>query len=123
MEKQTIKPWGSEVIWAETSEYVGKLLFVKAGHRLSLQYHTNKSESILITKGRIKVHWQPEGEPVPITKTLLCGDNFDFPAKLVHRIEAIDPSIIIEISTPGADDIVRLEDDYGRVKDKLDENT
>jgi mannose-6-phosphate isomerase-like protein (cupin superfamily) len=116
VEKVINKPWGSEVIWAQTDKYVGKLLFIKAGERLSLQYHEHKSESLLVDRGRIKYYWYEEGDPGPCIKVMLPGDHVDVPAGQKHRIEAIDCACVIEVSTPELDDVVRLEDDYNRIE-------
>ena len=115
MEKVTNKPWGSEIIWAQTEEYVGKMLFVKSGHRLSLQYHKDKVESLLVSKGRIKYHWYEENDTVPRTIVMCPGEHVDVPSGRKHRIEAIDHACVIEVSTVQLDDVVRLEDDYDRI--------
>jgi mannose-6-phosphate isomerase len=115
MEKVISKPWGSEVIWAQTADYVGKMLFVKEGQRLSLQYHEKKEESLLVNQGRIKYHWYEDGDTVPRTVVMCVGDHVDVPAGRKHRIEAIEMACVIEVSTPGLDDVIRLEDDYGRI--------
>ena len=108
------KPWGREVIWAKTDKYAGKLLFIKKGHKLSLQYHENKSESIYISFGRIKYHWFDEGDTVSRIVVMTAGDCVDIPAGTKHRMEAIDDACLFEVSTPELDDVVRIEDDYGR---------
>ena len=114
METKVDKPWGCEIIWAQTENYLGKMLFIKAGEKLSLQYHEQKAESILVNRGRIKFHWFEEGDTVPRIMVMAPGDHFDIPPKMVHRMEAIDNACIIEVSTSFPDDVVRLEDDYGR---------
>jgi len=112
----TIKPWGCEVLWAKTGDYAGKLLYLKAGHKLSLQYHSEKEESFIVFTGRIKFHWYDKNDPtVLIIKVMTAGEHMDIPAGTKHRMEAIDNSCLFEVSTPELDDVVRLEDDYGRV--------
>lgn len=113
MERIINKPWGSEIIWAQTDNYVGKMLFIKAGERLSLQYHEYKSESLLVNQGRVKYYW--EDQAGMCMKIMCKGDHVDVPAGTKHRIEAIDCSCVIEVSTPELDDVVRLEDDYDRI--------
>ena len=114
MEKVTQKPWGCEVLWAKTYHYAAKMLYIKAGHRLSLQYHREKSESIFVDRGRIKLHYIPKGETVPVIVVMTPGDHFDIPAGMTHRFEALDDSCLLEVSTPELEDVVRIEDDYGR---------
>lgn len=113
-ERRVEKPWGCEVIWAETEEFVGKLIYIKAGHKLSLQYHEKKRESFVVDRGRIKFHWVEDGDPAPRIAVMSIGDHFDIPPGMVHRMEAIDDCCLIEVSTPQLDDVVRLEDDYDR---------
>lgn len=115
MEKVIHKPWGCEVIWAHTDDYVGKLLYIKAGERLSLQYHEEKSESLLVSKGRVKYHWYEDGDDVQRTVIMCVGEHVDVPVGRKHRIEAIDMACVIEVSTPQLNDVVRLEDDYKRL--------
>jgi mannose-6-phosphate isomerase len=107
------KPWGWELIWAETDQYAGKLLFVRAGESLSLQYHEIKDESWLVQEGRARLELGDVGgnlEPLEISS----GDAFRFPPGTVHRLEAVEDTLLIELSTPDLDDVVRLEDKYGR---------
>lgn len=107
------KPWGHELIWAEADDYVGKLLFVKAGQSLSLQYHRVKDESWYVHDGLARLELGEaggelaEGEIGP-------GDCFRYRPGTVHRITAIADTTILEVSTPHLDDVVRLEDEYGR---------
>lgn len=101
------------MIWAETDQYAGKLLFVRAGESLSLQYHEIKDESWLVREGRARLELGDVGgalEPVEISS----GDAFRFPPGTVHRLEAVEDTLLIELSTPHLDDVVRLEDRYGR---------
>ena len=116
MKKVVEKPWGCEVIWAKNNRYVGKLLYINSGHKLSLQYHEKKVESFIVTQGRIKFHWFEDGETVPKIEVMVPGDYRDVPSGTVHRMEAIDNACIVELSTPELEDVIRLEDDYGRIK-------
>jgi len=114
MEKTTDKPWGCEVVWAHTDKYVAKFLYIKKGHRLSLQYHEKRCESIIVDRGRIKLHWFENEDTTPRITVMAPGDHFDIPAGMKHRFEAIDDACLIEVSTPEINDVVRLDDDYGR---------
>ncbi|HSJ75434.1 MAG TPA: cupin domain-containing protein [Gemmatimonadales bacterium] len=106
------KPWGYELIWARTDRYVGKILHVKAGHVLSLQYHNFKDETMHVLRGELKLRTgQGDGA---ITRPFRAGESVHIPAKLVHQIEAVVDSDVLEASTPELDDLVRLEDRYGR---------
>jgi mannose-6-phosphate isomerase len=108
------KPWGHELIWAQTDTYVGKVLFVKAGHSLSLQFHREKDESWLVQSGRAKLELGDAGETVLVEEVVQAGAAFRYRPGTVHRVTAIDDTIILEVSTPQLDDVVRLEDAYGR---------
>jgi mannose-6-phosphate isomerase len=108
------KPWGSELIWAESEQYVGKLLFVKAGQSLSLQFHRVKDESWLVHEGRAKLELGSAGNPVLREEVIAAGECFRFRPGTVHRVTAIEDTTIVEVSTPHLDDVVRLEDRYGR---------
>jgi mannose-6-phosphate isomerase len=108
------KPWGHELLWANTDRYVGKILHVKAGHSLSLQYHVRKDETIHLLRGRMRFFAgpsAPELREVPLAE----GESFRVVPGTVHRMEAITDVDILEASTPDLDDVVRLEDRYGRV--------
>lgn len=107
------KPWGSELIWAHTDRYVGKLISINAGARLSLQLHHQKDESIFIVDGTLNLHLENEAGEVEQIK-LIPGESRRVEAGRIHRFEAITDVRLIEVSTPELDDIVRLEDDYGR---------
>ena len=107
------KPWGWELIWAEADAYVGKLLFVRAGHSLSLQYHREKDESWLVHEGHASLELGPlDGELE--TLEIRAGDAFRYRPGTVHRVTALEDTLILEVSTPQLDDVVRLEDAYGR---------
>jgi mannose-6-phosphate isomerase len=108
------KPWGHELIWALTDVYCGKLLFVKAGHSLSLQFHREKDESWLVHSGRAKVELSNPGDAVLKGEIVGPGAAFRFHPGTVHRVTAVEDTTIVEVSTPQLDDIVRLEDAYGR---------
>jgi len=108
------KPWGHELIWALTEAYCGKLLFVKAGHSLSLQFHREKDESWLIQAGRVKLELGEVGETVLKAEIVGPGAAFHYKPGTVHRVTALEDTTILEVSTPQLDDVVRLDDAYGR---------
>jgi mannose-6-phosphate isomerase len=108
------KPWGYELIWAETEHYVGKVLFVKAGESLSLQFHREKDESWLVHQGRAKLELGSAGDAVLREEVIAAGACFRFRPGTVHRVTALEDTTILEVSTPQLDDVVRLEDAYGR---------
>ena len=108
------KPWGYELIFAETEAYVGKVLFVRAGESLSLQFHRRKDESWLLQSGRAKVELGTAGDAVLHEEVVAAGACFRFRPGTVHRVTALEDTTIIEVSTTELDDIVRLEDRYGR---------
>jgi mannose-6-phosphate isomerase-like protein (cupin superfamily) len=109
------KPWGHELHWAKTDRYVGKVLHVKAGHALSLQYHNVKDETIFLWNGKLLFEIGPEGGPLE-RREMLPGESVHITPRTVHRMTALEDSDIFEASTPELDDVVRLEDRYGRVK-------
>ncbi|MDX6450822.1 MAG: mannose-6-phosphate isomerase [Gaiellaceae bacterium] len=108
------KPWGYELIWALTGVYCGKVLFVKAGHALSLQFHKEKDESWLVQSGRAKLELGEVGDSVLKEEVIAAGAAFHYRPGTVHRVTAIEDTTILEVSTPQLDDVVRLEDAYGR---------
>ena len=108
------KPWGWELIWAETDRYVGKVLFVRAGESLSLQFHRVKDEAWYVQSGRAKLELGQAGEAVLSEEIVAAPAYFRFEPGTVHRVTAVDDTTIVEVSTPELDDIVRLEDRYGR---------
>ena len=108
------KPWGHELIWALSDMYCGKVLFVKAGAALSLQFHNEKDESWLVQSGRAKLELGDAGQMILTEEVIGAGAAFRFRPGTVHRVTAIDDTTILEVSTPHLDDIVRLEDLYGR---------
>jgi mannose-6-phosphate isomerase len=108
------KPWGYELLWAVAEQYVGKVLFVEAGHSLSLQFHREKDESWYVQSGRAKLELGEAGEAVLVEEVVTAGAAFRYRPGTVHRVTAIDDTTILEVSTPHLDDVVRLEDRYGR---------
>ena len=109
------KPWGYELIWALTDRYCGKLLFVRAGHALSLQFHKVKDESWYVQDGRAELELGAPGDAMPSSEVVGPGSAFRLPAGTVHRLRALEDTVVLEVSTPDLEDIVRLEDEYGRV--------
>lgn len=109
------KPWGGELIWAETKDYVGKILFINKGHKLSRQYHKVKEETIFVKTGILLLEI---GEGENIQKiSLNAGQTFHVTPGTVHRFCGFYGDVeLIEVSTPHLDDVVRLEDDYSRSK-------
>jgi mannose-6-phosphate isomerase len=108
------KPWGFELIWAEADDYVGKILFVRAGHSLSLQFHREKDESWYVQSGRAELELGDAGERLLNREVITAGACFRFRPGTVHRVTALDDTTILEVSTPHLEDVVRLEDAYGR---------
>jgi mannose-6-phosphate isomerase len=106
------KPWGYELIWARTDRYVGKILHVKAGHVLSLQYHNQKDETMHVLSGELILRTQT-GEKL-VSRPFRAGETAHVPPKMIHQIEAVVDSDVLEASTPELDDLVRLQDRYGR---------
>ena len=106
------KPWGYELHWAKTDHYVGKVIHVTAGQALSLQYHNRKEETLLLWAGRLKFELRDGGDSR--VWEMKPGESVHVRPKMIHRMTAIEDSDIIEVSTTELDDIVRLEDRYGR---------
>lgn len=107
------KPWGYEIWFAQNEDYAGKVLFIKKGHRYSLQYHEKKRESQYIYCGQAKLTFGTEQNNLK-EMILQAGDKFDVLPYLIHRVEALEDTTIFEVSTPELDDVVKLADDYGR---------
>lgn len=135
------KPWGHETIWAKTDRYVGKILHIKAGHALSVQYHNVKDETVYLLRGEMK-YWvgeatghsappakgsanrplatgeTPAAGRTPIPKLtdvhLRVGDAYRVTPHTIHYMEAVTDCDVLEVSTPELDDVVRLKDRYGR---------
>ena len=112
--KKVDKPWGHEVIWAVSDDYAGKILFVKEGESLSLQFHNVKDEAWYVLEGRAKLELGAPGERMLNSEVIGPGAAFRFPPGTVHRLTAVEDTTILEVSTPQLDDVVRLEDRYGR---------
>jgi mannose-6-phosphate isomerase-like protein (cupin superfamily) len=107
------KPWGHELIWADTELYVGKILHIEAGEALSLQYHRLKDETMFVLAGRIRVQAGPAAEDLEDME-LGPGEAIRLTPGTVHRVVALVDSDVLEASTPHLQDLVRLEDRYGR---------
>ncbi len=106
------KPWGHETIWAHTDRYVGKVLHIKAGHALSVQYHNRKDETIHLLTGEM-IYRVKEGEELR-DQRLKAGESFRNEPGVIHQMEAVTDCDVLEASTPDLDDVVRLSDRYGR---------
>ena len=111
------KPWGHETIWAHTDRYVGKVLHIKAGHALSLQYHNKKDETIYVHSGKMLFEIGKQGGPLE-QREMKPGDSVHVTPLTVHRMTALEDCDLLEVSTPELDDVVRLEDRYGRTDNK-----
>ena len=109
------KPWGFELLLAHTPKYAGKVIFVRKGHRLSLQYHEKKDESLYVYQGKVLTEIEEDGRQL-VSNVVESGNCIRVPPLTKHRLEAIEDTTLFEVSTPELDDIKRLEDDYGRVK-------
>jgi len=104
------KPWGHEIIWAETKDYVGKVLHINAGHRLSKQYHEVKEETVYVIKGVLYNYDENDN-----IQKIMPGQSFHVIPHQIHRFGANESAVeIVEVSTPHLNDVVRLEDDYKR---------
>lgn len=106
--KNVEKPWGREVWYAHEEKYAGKILEVRKGHALSLQKHKKKQETMYLQSGRLLYHLNG------VDFEMESGSCITIRPGDVHRIEALEDSTILEVSTPELDDVVRLEDRYGR---------
>ncbi|HEY4119264.1 MAG TPA: cupin domain-containing protein [Byssovorax sp.] len=106
------KPWGHEVIWAEATRYVGKILHIKAGQRLSRQYHEVKEETLMVQSGQMDLELGPVDKLE--VRRMGPGDVFHCTPRTIHRMVAVTDVDVLEVSTPELDDVVRLEDVYGR---------
>jgi len=110
--KRVEKPWGFELWWAQTDRYVGKLIHINKGQALSLQYHNRKDETIYVHAGRILFEMQVDG--VLTQREMGPGEAVHVTPPTVHRMTALEDADVFEVSTPETDDVVRLEDRYGR---------
>jgi mannose-6-phosphate isomerase len=108
------KPWGHELWFALTDRYAGKLLHVRAGQRLSVQYHDEKDETSYLLSGRLLLSRGPSADSM-VTTELAAGAVWRNEPRQVHTIEALEDAVVVEVSTPELDDVVRLTDDYGRI--------
>jgi mannose-6-phosphate isomerase len=108
------KPWGYELVWAHSEQYVGKLIFVRKGEELSLQFHKEKDETIYLHEGKIEIEISEPGVRIPESEVVTAGAAFRIRPGVIHRWHALEDSIVLEASTPELDDVVRLEDRYGR---------
>ncbi|MFQ5696866.1 MAG: cupin domain-containing protein [Myxococcota bacterium] len=113
MARKVPKPWGHEHIWAETDRYAGKLLSIRRGARLSLQFHRTKDESIYVLTGRLRLRLENDAGEIE-SHDLGPGESRRIAPGRRHRFEALSDTELIEVSTPELDDVVRVEDDYGR---------
>ena len=107
------KPWGNELIWALTDRYCGKVITIETGRRLSLQYHEQKDEAILVTSGQLRLHLEDDAGAMTV-RELGPGDAAHVAVGRRHRYEAIERVELVEVSTPELSDVVRVEDDFGR---------
>ena len=108
------KPWGHETIWAANELYVGKILHIRAGHKLSVQYHNVKDETVYLLAGELKYWVRLEADGDLLDMRLTVGQAFRITPGTVHYMEAVTDCDVLEASTPHLDDVVRLEDRYGR---------
>jgi mannose-6-phosphate isomerase len=110
------KPWGYEIIWAKTDKYVGKIIRINPGHRLSLQYHENKLETIYVNEGTLELILKNNNDI--FSNILTKGESYHIPNKMIHRFSCpawcSNGVELIEVSTPELNDVIRLEDSYGR---------
>lgn len=109
-----LKPWGKEIIWAKNSLYAGKILEVKTGERLSLQFHNKKTETMYILEGKAILEIQDSETKIAKQIVLEKNNSVDIEPKTIHRLVALENSRILEVSSPELGDVVRLKDDYGR---------
>ena len=107
------KPWGHELVWAHAEHYVGKLLVINAGQRLSLQRHVVKDEWVHVLSGRLALTLENDRGEVEV-RELGPGEGAHVPVPRIHRFEAIETCTLIEVSTPELNDVIRIEDDFGR---------
>ncbi|MGH7852320.1 MAG: cupin domain-containing protein [Candidatus Binatia bacterium] len=107
------KPWGYEIIWAHTERYVGKVLHINKGESLSYQYHVVKDETIRLLTGVLEMDVERAGEE-PRKLRLAPGECLHIVPGMKHRMIAVEDCDVLEVSTPELDDVIRLEDRYGR---------
>jgi len=110
--KRVPKPWGYELIFANTDRYAGKILHVNRGESLSLQFHEIKEETLFVVSGELRLTIEVDGDRRELI--LRTGEAFHIPPRMIHRMEAVEDTDVAEVSTPELDDVVRLDDRYGR---------
>lgn len=110
------KPWGYELIFAHTDRYVGKILHIRAGHRLSRQYHRAKEETLMVESGELEL--EIGGDAERVTVRMRSRDVFHVAPRTIHRLVGLTDVDVIEVSTTELEDVVRLADDYGRESDR-----
>lgn len=115
MTRRVDKPWGHEDIWAETDRYLGKILHIRKGHRLSLQFHRQKDETILVLGGVLRLTLENGSGEIEV-RDMRRGEAAHIAPGRRHRFEAVEDCELAEVSSPEILDVVRLEDDYDRVK-------
>ena len=108
------KPWGHEIIWAHTAQYVGKVLHIKAGHALSVQYHNQKDETIHLLRGEMTYRVDFKDGRGLVAVPFAVGESYRNTPGVIHQMEAVTDCDVLEASTPHLDDVVRLSDRYGR---------
>jgi mannose-6-phosphate isomerase len=114
--RKTEKPWGHELLWAWGGRYAAKILHIEVGHRLSLQYHRVKEETLLLARGHLALELEgPDGQME--RHEAFPGQVFHIPPGRKHRMAALETCDVLEVSTPELEDLVRLQDDFGRVSD------
>jgi quercetin dioxygenase-like cupin family protein len=114
-ETRVDKPWGYEIRWAVTDRYLGKILHVNAGQALSLQYHERKDECLLLTQGVLDLELEDDAGQLQVHR-LVEGDTVHITPGRRHRLTAVEDCEVFEVSTPEIDDVVRLDDRYGRAQ-------
>ena len=111
---KTDKPWGYELLWAHTADYVGKVLHIRKGHKLSLQYHERKEETMMLYSGRMLLVLEDDAGVLRDIH-VAAGESYHIPVGRKHRMVALDEDCeVFEVSTNHLDDVVRIEDSYGR---------
>lgn len=108
-----LKPWGREIWFAHTAAYAGKILEIKKGHRYSLQYHEKKMETQYVLSGRVKFTYGTNENTLK-ERIMEAGEVMHVPTGMIHRAEALEDTRIFEVSTPDLEDVIKLDDDYGR---------
>ena len=121
--KKIEKPWGYELLWARTADYAGKVLHIKRGHKLSLQYHERKEETILLYAGRMLLVLEDD-QGILREIRVAAGEAHHIPVGRKHRMIALDEDCeVFEVSTNHLEDVVRIEDSYGRAAVQQESNS